>query len=116
MPTADIFPLEQLIFVQTELEIMRTCQKFLTTQSDWYGAILNYREKIVSGVHQGSKKKIIEVIVSFFRCCDFSGEEGDFFFVGQKNSRGFRAGEGQGVFTQPFKFFNVTWIFSAGVA
>ena len=30
MPTADIFPLEQLIFVQTELEIMCTCQKFLT--------------------------------------------------------------------------------------
>ena len=82
MPTADIFPLEQLIFVQTELKIMRTCQKFLTTQSDRYGAILNHGEKIISGVHQGSKKEIIEVIVSLLRHGNISGAEGDFFFVG----------------------------------
>lgn len=82
MPIADIFPLEQLIFVQTELKIMRTCQKFLTTQSDRYGAILNHGEKIISSVHQGSKKEIIEVIVSLLRHRNISGEKGDFFFVG----------------------------------
>ena len=40
----------------------------------------------------------------------------NFFFLRQQNSCCFRAGKGQRNLTQALKFFNVSWIISAGVA
>ena len=72
-------------------------------------------EKVISGVHQGSKKQIVKILVSFFGRGFFYGTEGCPVFPGEKNPGGLWTGQGEGIFAESLKLFDVSWVFSAGV-
>lgn len=92
MASADIFPLIQFVFVETQLEIMGTGEEFLRRSS--MGMVLSWYdgEKVISGVHQGSKKQIVKILISFFGRGFFYGTEGCPVFSGEKNPGGLWTG------------------------
>ena len=53
---ADIFPLVQLIFVKSQLEIMCTGKQFAAAQFHRKASVLNDGNEVVPGIHQRSKK------------------------------------------------------------
>ena len=113
--SADIFPLIQFVFVEAQLEIMGTGEEFFAAQFQGDGSVLYDGEKVISGVHQGSKKQIVKILVSFFGRGFFYGTEGCPVFPGEKNPGGLWTGQGEGIFAESLKFLNVSWVFSAGV-
>lgn len=89
---ADIFPLVQLIFVKSQLEIMCTGKQFAAAQFHGEVSVLNDGNEVVPGIHQRSKKQIVKIIIRLFRSFFFYCDKSSFFLPGEKDPCGLRAG------------------------
>ena len=116
MSLSDIFPLEKLILIHTQLKIMSDRKHFPQALLHRNTSVLNNCNQQISGIHQCSKQQVIKVIINFFPCFFFPCKKTYFFFLREQNPCCFRTGERQGDFSQTFKFFNMPWVIPAGIA
>ena len=94
---------------------MGTHQKFCHPIPYRDTAILKHSEQIVSRIHQRAEQKVIKILIGFLCGLFFKGSKSNRVFSAEDDPCCFRTGEGQGYFPHPLEFFDMPWVFTAGI-